>query len=72
MVTVVVFVTNDSQSEFFIQRHKSREVQRRYTHGNCDYIRSVVWWINTPRTCMLRSVAAVLYRSPDRGWDVGS
>ena len=26
---------------------------------------------NTPRACMLRSVAAALERAPDKGWDVG-
>ena len=25
----------------------------------------------TPRTCLLRSVSVVLYRSPDKDWDVG-
>ena len=26
---------------------------------------------HTPRTCLLRSVGAVLYRSPDKDWNVG-
>ena len=26
--------------------------------------------VHTPRTCLLRSVSVVLYRSPDKDWNV--
>ena len=45
VVIIVVFIAFATESKICRQRHKDRQVQRSYKHGNRDYIHSVVWWI---------------------------
>ena len=66
MVTVVVFYTFATKPKICGQWHKTRQVPRGHKPGNCGHLHCPFGGSDTPRACMLRSVAAVLESTRQR------
>ena len=72
MVHAVVLGANTVESNIRKPRNKHRKALRSREHGDCvrDLETLWVWCIHTPRSCMLTTVAGLLYKTPNRSWDV--
>ena len=67
LVTVVVLVAFATKSKIRRQWHTECAKYHKVTNLTL----AATLWIQHPRACILRSVAAVLDRAPDKDWDVG-